>query len=176
MRNLTIAAALGATLLTFVPSEPAAAAPNGSYRESCRRVRDIGNQRNPTISAQCRDERGRYRDSTLAYRRCRDDVVNDSGRLACARGGGGGGGGGGGFPGYPGGPGNGGGGGGGGGGANRPLPGGSWARSCQPSEWSRNVLTARCEDGNSRRQVSTLDLRTCPTGRAGNLYGRLVCQ
>ena len=164
MKRILLAAAAGATTaLLALPATPAEAQPGGSYQQSCRRVRDVGNPRNPVLAAQCRDGRGRWQDTTLAYRGCRGDIVNANGRLTCAGGGNGGG------PGW------------GGGRPDRPdrpgrLPAGSWQRTCEPREWSGSVLVARCENGNRGREISRLDVRSCRSGRVANAYGRLVCE
>src|SRR5262249_1391513 len=62
----------------------ALAAPDGSYRESCRNLKTAGE----TLYAQCRDMSGRWRDSSLRYTVCRGDIYNDDGQLACIRTGG----------------------------------------------------------------------------------------
>lgn len=67
--------------------------PSGSYQESCRDARVNGSGRNATLSANCRDNRGRWNFSTIRFNDCRGGVINDNGRLACESGWGGGGGG-----------------------------------------------------------------------------------
>lgn len=61
--------------------------PGGSYQQSCRDARVTGN----TLSANCRDNRGRWNFSSIRFNDCRSGVRNDNGRLACEFGGGGGG-------------------------------------------------------------------------------------
>lgn len=63
--------------------------PNGSYQQSCRDARVTGG----TLSASCRDNRGRWNYSSIRMNDCRRDIRNDNGRLVCDVGGGGGGGG-----------------------------------------------------------------------------------
>lgn len=63
--------------------------PSGSYQQTCRDIRANGSQ----LTASCQDNRGRWNYSSLNFRDCRDDIMNDNGRLACRWGGGGGGGG-----------------------------------------------------------------------------------
>jgi hypothetical protein len=67
--------------------------PQGSYQQSCRSATVRGSGRNATLTASCRDGRGRWNYSSIRLQQCRDDVRNDNGRLACGWGGGGGGGG-----------------------------------------------------------------------------------
>ena len=59
--------------------------PQGSYQQSCRDIRTNGN----TLTATCQDSRGRWQYSSLNYRDCRSEVVNDNGRLTCRWNGGG---------------------------------------------------------------------------------------
>ncbi len=164
MKTIILAAAALATMAGGVamPGAADAAPPRGSYRDSCRSVRERGN----VLSAECRDTRGRYRDTTLRYRDCVGDIGNNNGQLVCNRRPGGGG------PGWGGGgPGN----GGPGWGNNGRLPGGSWARSCRGGQMRGTVLSAR-RDGGRGNDSTSLDMRQCRTGNAGNRNGRLVCE
>lgn len=155
MKRMIFAAAIfAATALTGVALPSAAGAqPRGSYLQSCRAVRERGG----VLSAECRDMRGRWRQTTLRHRDCRGDIGNNNGQLVCARGSGG--------PGW-GGPGWGGG----------RMPGGSWARSCVSPNMRGSVLSARCDNGRGRRVDARLDMRSCRSGNAGNRSGRLVCE
>jgi hypothetical protein len=154
---------------TMVPALPAEAAPGGSYTQSCTGVRDDGRGR---MSAQCRDTRGRYRSTTLDYSGCRGDIGNNNGQLICN----------GGRPGYGGGqgrPGQGGGGyggpGQGNGGWNGPLPAGSWQRSCRNSDMRGPRVTAQCQGERGRWFDTSIDVRSCRSGRLMNQNGQLVC-
>jgi Beta/Gamma crystallin/CVNH domain len=60
--------------------------PGGSWRFSCQNGRVYGN----VLYATCRDNFGSWRAATLDLRYCRNDVVNQNGRLVCAAGPGGG--------------------------------------------------------------------------------------
>lgn len=53
--------------------------PRGSWRESCRDY-DV---RLGVLTAECRTRAGRWIDARLDLRTCRQDVVNDNGRLVC---------------------------------------------------------------------------------------------
>lgn len=61
--------------------------PSGSYQQTCRDARVSGS----TLTASCRDDRGRWNYSTLDFRNCRSDIGNANGRLVCGWNGGGGG-------------------------------------------------------------------------------------
>lgn len=65
--------------------------PQGSYQQSCRSATVRGSGGNATLTASCRDGRGRWNYSSIRVQQCRDDIRNDNGRLACGWGGGGGG-------------------------------------------------------------------------------------
>jgi hypothetical protein len=74
--------------------------PPGDYFRTCRNVSTYGYGREATLTAECRDDRGRWRQTSLRYGGC-DRVENRDGDLVCRGGGGDGGrppfGGGGGF-------------------------------------------------------------------------------
>jgi hypothetical protein len=53
--------------------------PRGSWRDSCR---DYDVSRG-VLTAECRNRAGRWLDARLDLRNCRQDVVNDNGRLVC---------------------------------------------------------------------------------------------
>lgn len=53
--------------------------PGGSWRYSCRNGRIYGS----VLYAQCRDQYGVWRDTSLDLRNCDDDVQNRGGRLVC---------------------------------------------------------------------------------------------
>lgn len=161
---------IGATTL---PSVPAAAAPPGSYQQSCNAIRDDGRGQ---LSAQCRDTRGRYRFSSIDYRSCQSEIGNDNGQLFCnggrpgaqrpdadrpgdGRPGGGYQGGG-----YQ------------GGGWSGALPGGSWQRSCRNSAARGARVTAQCRSDHDRWFDTSIDTRACRSGRLANQNGQLVCE
>jgi hypothetical protein len=58
--------------------------PGGSWRYSCQNGRVSGG----VLYATCRDNYGSWRATTLNLRHCRDNVVNENGRLVCGGGGG----------------------------------------------------------------------------------------
>jgi len=53
--------------------------PPGSYMESCRNAGMSGGM----LQATCRAVNGRWMDSSIDPRRCRGDIANFNGRLAC---------------------------------------------------------------------------------------------
>jgi hypothetical protein len=80
---LKLASILGGGLIaaTLLTALPAAAAPGGSYRDSCHRIE----QRGPFLRAECRNAHGHWRSSRLDLRSCTAPaaVANDNGHLAC---------------------------------------------------------------------------------------------
>ena len=60
--------------------------PGGTWRQSCRNARMYGS----VLYSECRDRLGRWRQTSLDVRNCRN-VTNVNGQLACSSGGGGGG-------------------------------------------------------------------------------------
>lgn len=112
-RVLILAAAVAAISAPGAQAQPdarGAPAPSGGYWQTCRNVSTYGYGDNATMTAQCRDDRGRWQSTSLRFGRCRD-VDNRNGQLVCRYDGGGrppwapGPGGPGGGPGWPGGPG-----------------------------------------------------------------------
>jgi hypothetical protein len=57
-----------------------------------------------------------------------------------------------------------------------PVPGGSWGQSCRAAQLSGDILRAECNNGDRAWTPTQLNLRQCPTHRAGNFFGRLVCE
>ena len=78
MRLLSLA--LAATLVAGFSATPIAAqaAPDGSYRSTCRDWHVDG----PMLTATCSAGYG-WRQSSIDYQRCRGDIANDRGRLVC---------------------------------------------------------------------------------------------
>lgn len=158
----------------------------GSFAQSCRR---IDTDRDGNLRAECRNERGRWKDAFLAERSCRSHRAgNEDGRLICLEGGGfsgsggssggfgGSGGSGGGFGGS-GGSGGGFGGSGGSGGSHQGRWGGSFLGSCRDVQVDGSSnLRASCMKANGRYERAYLGERQCRAHRAGNDNGRLVCE
>ncbi len=56
--------------------------PSGSYSQSCQNISTSGN----TLQASCQKKNGRWRQTSLRnYNRCNGDIINNNGKLQCAR-------------------------------------------------------------------------------------------
>ena len=122
-------------------------APRGSYQDSCRNIQ----VERGTLTAECRDGRGRWRYTELNdYRRCQGDIANDNGILECR------------------------------GRGNDwdddqgDLPGGSWRGSCRNYHIQGRVLYADCRTRGGRWVQTSMDLGRCRQD-IRNDDGRLVC-
>lgn len=118
--------------------------PGGSYQQSCRDIRMTG----PTLTASCRDSRGRWNYSSIRVDQCRGDIQNVGGQLRCGSSGG---------PGWGGG-----------------LPAGSYQQSCRDARVTGNTLSANCRDNRGRWSFSSIRFNDC-RGGIRNDNGRLVC-
>jgi len=146
-----LAVGFAAALLAAMP---ASAQPPGSYRDTCRNIRDQGSSfaSKAFVYADCRDNSGRWVSSSLDYKSCYGDIYNDNGRLACQ--------------------------------ANGPstgpsfgrLPGGSWRDSCRNGSRRGNLLFAECQTIRGNWHDAALDLGRCPQGPVGNNDGQLFCE
>ena len=85
--KLLITCAVGAVLLATTaqaqPDDRRMPPPPGSYLDSCRDVSTYGYGEDASVTARCRDERGRWRATSLRVGRCRD-IENRDGRLICS--------------------------------------------------------------------------------------------
>lgn len=84
-RALILAAAIAALAgpTAAQPQERGAPPPSGSYWQTCRNVSTYGYGPNTTVTAQCRDDRGRWRATSLRSSGCRE-IENRNGALVCA--------------------------------------------------------------------------------------------
>ena len=77
--------------LALMPAAPVQAQtygdqpPPGDYWRTCRNINLDGYGGSATISATCRDDRGRSRSTSLAFTACNGPVTNRDGQLACVR-------------------------------------------------------------------------------------------
>jgi len=94
---LAVVAAAASSAGASFAQERGASPPPGPYWQSCRNVSTYGYGPNAMVTAQCRDDRGRWRQTSLRFAGCRE-IVNRDGNLDCR---------GEGRPPYPGGPGGG---------------------------------------------------------------------
>ena len=158
MRKLiwAAAAAVGATLALGAAATAWAQAmplPPGPWRATCGEARVYAQGGGKVLSARCAQRGGGSAASTLRYDICRGQIINDNGRLACARGDGGGG--------SP--------------GPRPPVPRGSYRDSCNGTYMSGWTLIASCRDSSGRWNPTSLDTRTCGDRDIANLNGRLNC-
>ncbi|MBS0331807.1 MAG: hypothetical protein JSS35_03495, partial [Proteobacteria bacterium] len=85
MREPAIAAATVAALLLpgRAPAQPRGAQPPpGNYFQTCRNVSTSGFGPNATMTAECRDRDGRWRQSSIRFAGC-DRIDNRDGTLSC---------------------------------------------------------------------------------------------
>lgn len=139
-------------------------APRGSYAQTCANA--YTNQ--GRLYADCRDERGQIRGTSIELARCSgDEIVNNNGLLVCGRTRGD----------YedrgPGRPGQGGANGGGWG--NGRTPQGSYTGSCNNISVRGDQLTATCRDTRRNERTSTLNISRCGRADISNDNGLLVC-
>lgn len=80
-----ILAILAALTVVFAPPQAGLAqgAPYGSYQQTCRDVRTNGDR----LFARCQRVDGGWNDTSLDFRNCRGEVINDNGNLRCGGGG-----------------------------------------------------------------------------------------
>jgi CVNH domain len=76
-----ILAILGATvlMLALTLAGQAQGAPYGSYQQTCREIRSDDDR----LSARCQRADGGWNDTSLDFRNCRGEVINDNGNLRC---------------------------------------------------------------------------------------------
>lgn len=79
MRNLFLASATAATLLSGMSFSAPAFAQAGSFQGSCRNT----NSSNGMLTAECADGQGRYHFSSIPFTQCRGDIGNNNGMLVC---------------------------------------------------------------------------------------------
>jgi hypothetical protein len=85
MRALAFAAVAATTLLAAgqTPAQPRGdQPPPGNYFQTCRNVSTYGRGPQATMSAECRDRDGRWRQSTVRFAGC-DRIDNRDGTLSC---------------------------------------------------------------------------------------------
>lgn len=61
-----------------------AAAPAGSYQQTCRQMSVVGPKRpDALLTAECKNNKGQWRSASLYYKNCRGDIYNSNGTLGC---------------------------------------------------------------------------------------------
>ena len=119
--------------------------PGGTYTETCQDITTNGTM----LQARCQKSDGGWRQTSLDYRQCGGQIINDDGRLRCGEGAGSGGQ-------YVG------------------LPGGSYAETCHDIRTNGSVLQARCMKTDGSFRKTSIDYRQCG-GRVINDDGNLRC-
>ncbi len=79
MRNLFLASATAATLLSGLSFSAPAFAQAGSFQGSCRNT----NSSNGMLTAECADGQGRFHFSSIPFSQCKGDIGNNNGMLSC---------------------------------------------------------------------------------------------
>lgn len=140
----------GIAMSVSVIGEPQRGVPGGDYQLTCRDIRNDGN----VLKANCQKVDGGWRSTSLDTRSCRNQIVNEDGRLRCAAGGG---------HGY--GP----------GGWQGGIPPGDYRLTCENIRVNGQRLDASCQktDG-SWRNTSLENFSRCGD-RISNVDGRLRC-
>jgi CVNH domain len=122
--------------------------PWGDYQQTCRDV----NYNGSILTANCQKRDGGWRSSSLDYRNCRGQVINDDGHLRCGQGGS--------FPGGSAGVGG--------------LPRGDYKLTCNNMRMEGNRLVANCEKRDGGWRTSKVD-NAYQCHNIVNDDGRLVC-
>lgn len=122
--------------------------PWGDYQQTCRDIRYNGN----VLTANCQKRDGGWRSSSLDYRNCRGQVINDDGHLRCGQSGS--------FPGGNAGVGG--------------LPRGDYKLTCNNMRMEGNQLVANCEKRDGGWRTSKVD-NAYQCRNIVNDDGRLVC-
>lgn len=124
------------------PSEPA---PAGPYQSNCRDVAFDGRY----LSGECRDDRGRWKDTSLDTKSCAADQVigSDDGDLVCTR--------------RPG----------------QEPPAGAYRNSCRDVTFDGRFIRAACKDATGAWTRAVLDMRPCKAGyEIVNEDAELICR
>ena len=81
-RVLAVVAAVAVLSSGASLAQPRGSPPLGSYWQSCRNVSTVDRGPNAMVTAECRDERGRWRQTSLRFAGCRE-IYNRDGELTC---------------------------------------------------------------------------------------------
>src|SRR4030095_12223245 len=132
-------------VLAATPAE--AAAPTGSYQQSCRQINVVGSKRpDALLTAECRTKNGQWRPTSLYYKNCRDDIDNSNGTLICANEQ-----------------------------ASDNLPPGEWRTACRGGYVDARALHAECQTFGGRWEEAGLEMSGCPWGPVTSANGMLSC-
>lgn len=127
----------------------AAAAPPGSYQQSCRQVNVVGPKRpDALLTAECRTKKGQWRPTSLYYKNCRGDIDNNNGTLICGNDQAS---------------------------DNDGLPPGEWRTACRDGYVDGRTLHAECQTFGGRWEEAGLEMSACPWGPVTSANGVLAC-
>lgn len=116
--------------------------PPGSYQQTCSDI----NTRGGELWARCQTQDGQWRESSLDYRNCYQDISNQNGRLTCGRRH-----------------------------HHNMLPSGSYKETCHDLSMNGDILSAECQRSDGSWRWTSLDVGDC-YGNVVNQNGRLECR
>jgi len=116
--------------------------PTGSYQQTCSDI----NTRGDELWARCQMQDGEWRESSLDYRNCYQDITNQNGRLVCGRRH-----------------------------HNNMLPRGSYKETCRDLGMNGDILSAECQRRDGSWRWTSLDVGDC-YAEVINQNGRLECR
>jgi len=147
MKALKIIFLIGIAVGAVSAAPAEAAAPPGSYQQSCRQLSVVGPKRpDALLTAECRSTKGQWRPTSLYYKNCTDDIVNDNGTLVCANEQ-----------------------------AGDNLPPGNWRTTCRNGYIDGRALHAECPSFGGRWVEAGLEMGGCPWGPVTSANGALAC-
>ena len=117
--------------------------PPGSYQDSCSDIRANGGE----LRARCQMRDGEWRESSLYYRDCYQEITNQNGRLTCGRRH-----------------------------HHHMLPRGSYRETCRHLSMNGDILSAECQRRDGSWRWTSLNLGNCYGSRVENDNGRLECR
>ena len=115
--------------------------PPGSYKDSCRDM----NVNDDTLWARCQSRDGEWRQSSIDFRNCYQDITNDNGRLVCGQRH-----------------------------HHNMLPRGNYKESCRDLSVNGDILSAECKRRDGSWRWTSIDFGDC-YGNISNQNGRLEC-
>jgi len=107
--------------------KPAPKPPAGSYTNSCRDIKVQGKQ----LKASCENRNGKWKNTSINYKKCDRDIWNDNGELSCSKKNG------------------------------SKLPKGSYKDSCKNSYTEGKRLYSTCEQRNGRWNKTSINYKKC---------------
>ena len=117
--------------------------PPGSYQDSCSDIRADDGE----LWARCQMQDGQWRESSLYYRDCYQEITNQNGRLTCGRRH-----------------------------HHNMLPRGSYKETCRDISINGEILSAECQRRDGTWRWTSLNVENCYGSRVENDNGRLECR